>query len=99
MSLSWKVILPIIVLIIGVGAVVKYKNNSKSATEKTKMEQQMPEEKHSYDQKSPPLTEVEINSFVKAASVESVTGTEEEKDGVLLKEDDEALNGFSNMDL
>ncbi|HSR89511.1 MAG TPA: hypothetical protein VLK22_03940 [Candidatus Udaeobacter sp.] len=98
MSLNWKIILPIIVLVIGVGAVIKYKNSyPRPAAENLQTQQQESEEKYSYDQNSPPLTDAEINAFVKAASIESAVETEEEKDSVLVTSDNQALNNFNNL--
>lgn len=96
MSSTWKKVLPVAILIIGVGAIVMYKNNS-SAPETLPAEQNTAvEEKRTYDLNSAPITNAEINALVQAASVESSANADEEKDSTLITSDNQALNNFNN---
>lgn len=97
MSATWKKVLPVAILVIGVGAIVMYKNNSVApATESSQTGQNTIEEKRSYDLNSAPITDAEISALVQAASAESSANADEEKDSALITSDNQALDNFNN---
>ncbi len=96
MSSTWKVVLPLVALVIGAGAVVKYKNHVAPAIETLQTEQNTVVEQRSYDLNSPSITDAEIYAVAQVASVEPSADADEDKDSNLLILDNQALNNLNN---
>ena len=95
MSLTWKKVLPVAVLVVGLGAIIMYKNNPAAPVTETEQNTAV-EEKRSYDLNSAPITDAEINALVQAAGVESSANADEEKDSALITSDNQVLNNLNN---
>lgn len=96
MSSTSKKVLLVALLVIWAGAIVKYKKYLMPEAAAPAVQSTATEEKRSYDQNSPSITNVEINALVEAASAESPAYMEEEVDSALLTSDNQALNNFNN---
>lgn len=96
MSSTSKKVLLVAVLIIWAGTIIKYKKYLMPASDAPAVPSTAMEEKRSYDQNSPSITNFEINALVEAASAESPAYIEEETDSALLTSDNQALNNFNN---
>lgn len=97
MSLTWKIILPLAIIVIGAATISLFKNNSVvpfSQTSPTSESGSM--EKKSYNQNAQPLTDADIDLMIKYADTESPADAEEEKDSALVNSDKDSFNNYDS---